>query len=331
LYNGRWQDILRGVNKRVLVTGAAGFIGFHAASALHARGDQVLGIDNFNEYYPSALKRARAEQLARLGVSVVQMDLNDPRLEAMAVEFQPTHVLHLAAQAGVRYSLEAPDAYLHSNINGFLRMLELVRHQGWPMIYASSSSVYGERDAGPFQVQDVTDQPTSLYAATKKANELMAYSYHKLYGLRLTGLRYFTVYGPWGRPDMAYYSFAEAILDHRPIALFHNGKAERDFTYVDDVVQGTLAALDLSADWALFNIGNSSPQPVSKLVDCLERSLGKKAVRQLQPAQKGDVSRTWAEIGESRKRLGYNPQTSLEEGISRFVEWLTAYRGSASK
>jgi UDP-glucuronate 4-epimerase len=319
------------MEKRVLVTGAAGFIGSHVAVALRQRGDRVLGIDNFNSYYDPRLKRARAARLRQQGIELSELDLSDgSRLEQLATDFQPTHLLHLAAQAGVRYSLEAPQAYLRSNIDGFLQMLELARrHPEWPMIYASSSSVYGERDAGPFRIEDLTDSPCSLYAATKKANELMAYSYHKLFGLRLTGLRYFTVYGPWGRPDMAYYSFAEAILQDRPITLFHKGQSERDFTYIDDVVQGTLAALDLSSGWALFNIGNSQPQPVSHLVDLLEQAIGKKAERQYSDAYQGDVPRTWADITTSHQQLGYEPRVSLETGVPRFVSWLKEYRSSA--
>jgi UDP-glucuronate 4-epimerase len=314
--------------KRVLVTGAAGFIGFHTCKQLHELGWAVLGIDNFNSYYSVSLKRARAEQLASLGIEVIELDLTEgQKLQALADRFKPTHLLHLAAQAGVRYSLEAPEVYLKANIDGFFNMLEVARrHPHCPMVYASSSSVYGEREAGPFGVNDPTDLPVSLYAATKKANELLAHSYHKIYGLRMTGLRYFTVYGPWGRPDMAYYSFGEAILAGQPIRLFHGGEAERDFTYVDDAVAGTIAALELGADWAVFNIGNGRPQPLLKLVEALELALGRPAIREFHGAHAGDVPRTWADLSESQRRLKFAPQISLEEGIRRFAQWLVTSR-----
>ncbi len=241
--------------KTILLTGAAGFIGFHTALALVKRGDTVIGLDNFNSYYSPKLKKERALQLRAHGIEVVEADINDrATLHGLFEEHPITDTLHLAAQAGVRYARKHPEAYLSSNIDGFLSILETLRlHPTVKLTYASSSSVYGRNEKTPFAVTDRTDQPANLYAATKKANELMAYSYHHLYDIPMTGLRFFTVYGPWGRPDMAYYSFTEKILKGEPIHLFNEGKMRRDFTYIDDVVRGTLAALDYDSGYEIFN------------------------------------------------------------------------------
>lgn len=313
--------------KNILITGAAGFIGSHVALALASRGDLITGLDNFNEYYDPQLKRNRAEILKKQGIVIHEEDLcNRKALEKLFSLGNFTHVLHLAAQAGVRYARTHPEAYLKSNIEGFLSLLEVARH--YPhikLIYASSSSVYGCNEKIPFSVDDRTDQPANLYAATKKANELMAYSYHHLYGIACTALRFFTVYGPWGRPDMAYYSFTKSILEGKPIHLFNHGRMKRDFTYIDDAVSGTIAALDLGADWEVFNIGNNQPEDLLTFVNILEKGLNKKAKIVLEPESPGEVAVTFADIEHSRKRLGFLPRVSLEEGLHRFLEWYRSY------
>lgn len=309
--------------KRVFITGAAGFIGFHAALFLQRRGDQVIGYDNFNAYYDPLLKRARAVDLANQGITVIKGDLNDREALQRAIEeHQTTHILHLAAQAGVRYSLDNPQAYLQSNIEGFLAILEICRkHPKIPLIYASSSSVYGLNQKIPFSIADRTDHQASLYGVTKKTNELMAHSYHHLFGLSVTGLRFFTVYGPWGRPDMAYFLFTKAILDNKPIDIYNHGKMLRDFTYIDDIVDGTAAAIDRSLPHATFNLGNNRPEELLKLISILEKELGRKALTNLLPMQPGDVVSTYADISESTAQLNYIPKISLEEGIAKFVKW----------
>lgn len=248
-------------NKRIFITGAAGFIGFHLAHHLHQRGDYVIGYDNYNTYYDPLLKRARATELAKRGVVIEEGDLNDPeKMRALIEEHNITHLLHLAAQAGVRYSLDNPHAYLESNVTGFLNLLEICRlHPHLPLIYASSSSVYGLNQHVPFAIKDRTDQQASFYGVTKKANELMAQTYHHLFGISVTGLRFFTVYGPWGRPDMAYFSFAHAIMNGHPIKVYSQGEMWRDLTYIDDIVAGTIAAIDRSLPCALFNLGHEHP------------------------------------------------------------------------
>ncbi len=309
--------------KTVLLTGAAGFIGFHTASALVKRGDSVIGLDNFNSRYSPALKRERAFLLKEKGIEIIEADLNDRETLHSLFEAHPfTDILTLAAQAGVRYSYKNPEAYLSSNIDGFLSILETLRH--YPdvkLTYASSSSVYGRNEKIPFSVTDTTDKPANLYAATKKANELMAYSYHHLYGIAMTGLRFFTVYGPWGRPDMAYYSFTEAIMKGEPIHLFNNGKMQRDFTYIDDVVQGTLAAIDHQGEYELFNLGNNRPIELLTFVSILEKELGRKANKIFEGPSAGEVEITYADITSSHEKLGFEPKTHLEEGLARFIEW----------
>ncbi len=318
--------------KKILVTGAAGFIGFHTALALKKRGDEVFGLDNFNDYYSPDLKEQRAKLLAEAGIEVVKGDVNDPELLSTLFERGPTHVLHLAAQAGVRHARKYPEAYLKSNIDGFLAILEQLKTRPEiPLIYASSSSVYGTNEKVPFSVDDRTDSPANLYAATKKTNELLAYSYHHIYGIKTTGLRYFTVYGPWGRPDMAYYLFTKSILEERSIHLFNHGKMWRDFTYIDDIVAGTIAALDLSAPYELFNLGNHRSEKLLDFVKILEELLEKKATLILEGPRVDEVERTYADIEKSRQLLNYRPTTKLKEGLAQFVDWYCAKtKGKAS-
>jgi len=315
------------LSKRVLITGAAGFIGFHVAQALKSRGDAAIGLDNFNAYYSPQLKQARATLLKQQGISIEIGDLlNRSLLQQMIKEHAITHIVHLAAQAGVRYSLEEPHAYIQANIEGFLNILELCRtHPHIPLIYASSSSVYGLNQKVPFALEDRTDAQASLYGVTKKTNELMAQTYHHLFGIHAIGLRFFTVYGPWGRPDMAYFSFTRAILENRPIEIYNHGKMKRDFTYIDDIVEGVLAALDLAPSQGIFNLGNHQPVELLYFVELLEKALGKTAKKVLRPMQAGDVVATYADIEESQQILGFNPKVSLEEGIPRFVKWYCDY------
>jgi len=330
-------------SKVVLVTGAAGFVGFHSAMALHRRGDGVLGVDNFNEYYPSTLKRDRQAQLELSGVHVVDADLNDAAaLEEIFSICQFTHVLHLAAQAGVRYAVHNPAAYVHSNIAAFVTLFEVIRKRpdmGGVMprvVYASSSSVYGLNTKVPFSEDDRVDRPASLYAATKKSNEMIAHTYNHIYGLSVTGLRFFTVYGPFGRPDMAYFSFASAIMAGRPIKIFQGpGGSElgRDFTYVDDIVVGCLSALDAAsangkgvAPVKVYNLGNTHPVNVSDFVGILEHHLGKAAKREYIPMPStGDVLLTHADVSKAMADLNYRPSTSLSAGLGKFVVWYKEY------
>jgi UDP-glucuronate 4-epimerase len=319
--------------KRIFITGIAGFIGFHLALSLKKRGDYVIGCDNFNSYYTPELKQERARLLAESGISVISCDIIDKtRIETELKNNLITHFVHLAAQAGVRYSLKAPEAYVHSNLNGFVQILEALRH--FPKIkltYASSSSVYGLNTKIPFAESDPVENPASFYGATKRANELIAHSYHHIHGIACTGLRFFTVYGPWGRPDMAYYSFSKAILDDEPIPVFGEGKQLRDFTYIDDIVKGTVAAIDLGAQCELFNLGNNTPVSVLDLISTLEMHLGKKTKISFQPSPPGDVPITYADIAKSRKVLGFEPKTSLKEGLKHFTEWYAEYHNLISK
>lgn len=313
--------------KRVLITGAAGFIGYHLAKTLSARGDAVIGLDNFNNYYSQDLKRAREAELQQCGVSIVHGDIQDASLlHSMIEQHQITHLVNLAAQAGVRYSLANPFAYIESNINGFLHVLEACRkYEGVKLIYASSSSVYGLNEESPFSIKDRTDHQASLYGVTKKSNELMAHAYHHLYNIPVTGLRFFTVYGPWGRPDMAYYSFCEAIEQGKPIKIFNHGKMRRDFTYIDDIVAGIVAAIDLESKCEIFNLGNCEPVDLLHFVQVIEEAMGKKAEKLFLPMEKGDVLETFAEIEESERRLNFKPATSIEKGIPLFVDWYKRY------
>ena len=331
---------------RVLVTGAAGFIGSALSARLLARGDQVLGFDNLNDYYDPTLKQARLARLSpQPGFSFVKASLEDrAALESAFSEFKPQRVVNLAAQAGVRYSLENPHAYIDSNIVGFTNILEACRHGGVEhLVYASSSSVYGANRKLPFSVQDPVDHPVSLYAATKKANELMAHTYSHLFALPTTGLRFFTVYGPWGRPDMALFLFTRKILAGEPIEVFNHGKHTRDFTYVDDIVEGVMRTLDRvaqpdpafdpvhpatatsSAPYRVYNIGNHQPVELSRYIEVIEDCLGRKAEKILLPLQPGDVPDTCADVEELARDTGYAPATSVEQGVARFVDWYRDY------
>lgn len=317
----------------ILVTGAAGFVGAHLTRALLARGEEVVGLDNLNPYYDPALKRARLAAMtagARPGrFRLHELDLADHAavLDLFARE-RPDRVVHLGAQAGVRWSLEQPFAYAAANVTGQLSILEGVRRAEGRVrhaVYASTSSVYGSRAAGAFAEDDRTDHPASLYAATKKAGEVMADSYASLYGLALTGLRFFTVYGPWGRPDMAVWLFTEAMTQGRPILLFNEGRMRRDFTFVDDIVAGILAVLDAPATGhRLYNIGNSRPEELGTLVTTLERLLGVAARRELRPMQPGDVPATFADVSAMARDFGWAPTTTLEQGLERWVAWWRA-------
>lgn len=323
-----------------LVTGVAGFIGFSVAQKLLARGDRVVGIDNLNDYYAPALKRARlaALQPHQNAFRFVECDIADSAaLRAATAEEPVTKIIHLAAQAGVRYSIDHPEPYAATNLTGHLNMLELARHTETleRMIYASSSSVYGGNTKLPFAEDDPVEQPVSLYAATKRADELMSISYSHLYGLPLVGLRFFTVYGPWGRPDMALWNFAKAITNRSPIRVFNHGDMQRDFTYIDDIVTGVLATTDdvpkVSADEGhrLYNIGNNNPETLMDLIGFLERELGQSAEKEFLPMQPGDVYSTYADITRISRDYGFKPTTSLEEGIRLFVDWFK--RTNASK
>lgn len=315
----------------VLITGAAGFIGFHVAQRLCQEGVPVVGLDNLSTYYSVALKRARLEKLRALPQFVfAPLDIVDkPALLSLCQDHAFTEVIHLAAQAGVRYSLEAPDTYAQANLVGFLNILEACRHHPVRhLIYASSSSVYGANAKLPFSVQDPVDHPLSLYAASKRANELMAHSYAHLFGVPATGLRFFTVYGPWGRPDMALYRFTQAMLAGEPIDLYNQGQMARDFTYIDDIVE-SLARLRLrpptplpdAAPCQLFNIGRGAPVALTDFIECLEQALGIKALRNPLPMQPGDAPRTWADIGALAQWIDYSPKVPVERGVAAFVAW----------
>jgi len=315
---------------KIFVTGTAGFIGMHVAEALLADGHEVVGLDNFNDYYDVSLKEARSARLeGRKGYTAVDGDLTDSELLAtLFKENRFDRVCHLAAQAGVRYSLENPSAYQKSNLEGHLNILEVCRHAKIPrLVYASSSSVYGGNKKVPFSESDPVDHPASLYAATKKANELMSHSYTHLYGLQTVGLRFFTVYGPWGRPDMAYWLFTKAMLKGEPIKVFNHGKMARDFTYITDIVAGVKAALvaDGLAPYGIFNLGNNQPENLMDFIKTLAGELGVEPKMEMLPMQAGDVPVTFADISKARKKLGYQPTTSMEEGLCRFVAWYKDY------
>ena len=319
----------------ILVTGCAGFIGHGVVRALLARGQAVLGIDNLNPYYDPRLKQDRLAQCAGAGFTFLPLDLADrPALAAAFAAHRPTRIVHLAAQAGVRYSFENPQAYVDSNVTGFLNLLECARAAGTVahLVYASSSSVYGANTKQPFAVGDPVDQPVSLYAATKRADELLAHVYALQFGLRLTGLRYFTVYGPWGRPDMAPLKFARAIFEGRPIEVYGQGEMQRDFTYIDDIVAGTLRALDEDTRFGtpphrLYNLGNHRPEALLHFIAVLERAIGRPAQRVLLPMQPGDVRATAADIDTSVRDLGWQPHTTIEQGLPPMVQWVQSYFG----
>ena len=334
---------------KILVTGAAGFIGFHTSERLLARGDTVVGLDNVNDYYDPTLKEARLARLqGQPGFAFVKMDLGDRAgIERLFAAERFDKVINLAAQAGVRYSLTNPHTYIDSNLVGFLHILEGCRHHGVQhLTYASSSSVYGANTAMPFSVHQNVDHPLSLYAATKKANELMAHTYSHLYGLPTTGLRFFTVYGPWGRPDMALFLFTKAILEGRPIDVFNHGQMRRDFTYIDDIVEGVIRTSDHTAPpnaawdsdcpdpatskapYRIYNIGNNNPVELMHLIGTLEQALGRTAVKNMLPMQLGDVPATYADVEALEQDVGFAPKTSIETGVARFVEWYRAYYGA---
>ena len=332
--------------RKCLVTGAAGFIGYHLCEALLARGDEVVGLDNLNDYYSVQLKRDRLAQLdGRDRFSFARIDLADREaMQALFREHAFAAVLNMAAQAGVRYSLQNPHAYVSSNLVGFLNVVEACRHNGVEhLVYASSSSVYGANTRMPFSTHDNVDHPVSLYAASKKANELIAHSYSHLYQLPTTGLRFFTVYGPWGRPDMALYRFTEAMLAGRPIDVYNHGRMRRDFTYIDDIVEAVVRVTDRpavpnahwtgdapdpatsAAPYRLYNIGNNRPVELTHLIETLEKCLGVKAKRNLLPMQPGDIPATYADVDDLADAVGFQPRTSIEDGVEKFVAWYRQY------
>ncbi len=336
-----WADALRG-GPPILVTGAAGFIGYFLCDRLLRAGVGVIGLDNMNDYYDPALKQARLAMLRQeAGFQFVEADIADSAaITDCFATHKPTHVVNLAAQAGVRHSIDNPSAYAASNLTGFLNILEGCRHNAVQhLVYASSSSVYGGNARQPFSTHHGVDHPVSLYAATKKANELMAHSYAHLYGLPATGLRFFTVYGPWGRPDMAYFKFADAIRAGRPIQIYNHGDMERDFTYVDDIVEGILRLIPCPATpddrfdpnapdpasswapWRVYNIGNRRREKLMDMVTILERELGREAVKEYLPMQPGDVTATWADIDDLETAVGFRPDTPLATGLARFARW----------
>jgi len=331
---------------KILVTGAAGFIGSFVSHALLDRGDEVVGLDNLNDYYDVSLKEARLARLSgREGFRFVRLDLADRAgMEKLFTDEGFDKVVNLAAQAGVRYSIDNPHAYIDSNIVGFLNVLEGCRDHGIKhLVYASSSSVYGANETMPFSVHDNVDHPVSLYAASKKANELMAHTYSHLYGLPTTGLRFFTVYGPWGRPDMAYFKFTKAILNGDPIDVYNHGKMQRDFTYIDDIVEGVLRVLDHTAEgnpdwdgkhpdpgssrapWRVYNIGNHQPVELMRFIEVLEDTLGSKAVKHMLPMQPGDVPATAADVDALMNEVGFRPGTRIDKGLKEFADWYREY------
>ena len=334
---------------KILITGAAGFIGYHVSKNLLNQGHEVVGIDNINNYYDVNLKYARLESLGIsredskpfLNTSIsntpsysfefTRMNIEDNRaLSKLFHNHMFDVVCHLAAQAGVRYSLENPSSYIQSNIVGFANILELCKEiKVKNLVYASSSSVYGLNKKIPFSVTDNVDQPISLYAATKKSNELMAYTYSHLYNIPTTGLRFFTVYGPWGRPDMAYFLFTKAILNNKPITVYNNGDMERDFTYIDDIVEGVVKVIKKPASkttpYLLYNIGNNKPVNLLSFIETIEEAIGKKAIKEFAPIQPGDVAITYADISNLMSNMGYAPKTNIEEGIKEFIAWYLSY------
>lgn len=312
----------------VLVTGVAGFIGLHLTKSLLEDGFNVIGIDNLNDYYDVELKKARLKEIVNYKNFVFEeVDItNRSKLKQIFLKFKPIKVINLAAQAGVRYSIENPYAYLDSNLVGFLNVIELCRHNNVKgLIYASSSSVYGNNSKVPFSVEDRVDNPISLYAATKKSNELIASTYSHLYGLNTTGLRFFTVYGPWGRPDMAMYIFTKNISQHKSIKVFNNGDMKRDFTYIDDIVLGIFSALKKNYLCEVFNLGNNKSENLMDMIKIIENNLGEKAILDFQPMQPGDVPESFADIDKSIELLNYKPNTDIIKGIPQFIDWYKKY------
>ncbi|OGJ59825.1 hypothetical protein A2881_01680 [Candidatus Peribacteria bacterium RIFCSPHIGHO2_01_FULL_55_13] len=330
---------------RILVTGSAGFIGFSVAQALLKRGDEVIGIDNFNEYYDPTLKVARNAILEKeKGFTLVRGDITDPKtldnaFDALTSSSDKsqiinrksqivTRVCHLAAQAGVRHSLDNPDIFLQDNVVGFNRIIEATRtHKIGGLIYASTSAVYGDNKEQPFSESHPVDHPISIYGFTKKANELQAYVYHSVYGVRSTGLRFFTVYGPWGRPDMALFLFTDAVMKGKTLPIFGHGKMQRDFTYIDDIVSGVIAAIDRNDPYEIYNLGGGKTEELMDYVSAVEKACGKEGKKEFLPMQIGDVVSTSADISKAQKMLGYKPKTRIEEGVKKFVDWYREYYG----
>ena len=331
---------------KILITGAAGFIGFHLSKKLLDESYQIIGIDNLNDYYDQSLKQSRLETLNKYeNFNFHKVDIKEKKqVDDIFAQYKPTYIINLAAQAGVRYSIENPYAYVDSNLIGFINILECCRnHPIKHLLYASSSSVYGGNKVAPFSTNHNVDHPVSLYAATKKSNELMAHTYSHLYNIPTTGLRFFTVYGPWGRPDMAYFSFTQDILAGKPIKVFNHGKMERDFTYIDDIVEGIVKLIDkvpvANKDWdesrndlstsfapyKIYNIGNNQPVKLMRFINALEDALGKEAEKIYVDMQPGDVIRTYADVSDLEKDIGFKPSTSIEEGIKKFVDWYKDY------
>ena len=311
--------------KRIFISGAAGFIGFNLSLALKKQNNFVIGIDNFNDYYDVNLKLQREKILNQNGIKIIHADLDDKILEEEIEKNQITHFVNLAAQAGVRYSFENPQAYIHSNISGFLNVLEaLKKHKNVKLVFASSSSVYGLNEKLPFSEKDQTDKQANLYGSTKKANESMAFAYHNLYNIDMLGIRYFTVYGPWGRPDMAYFKFTKSILEKKPIEIF-DPNMKRDFTYIDDAIDGTIKALDYCKGFEIFNIGSNNPINIEDFIKTIEARLNKKAIKKYSSIFKGEMGITYADISKSEKLLGFYPSTSIEYGIEKFITWYKDY------
>lgn len=318
----------------ILITGAAGFIGFHLSKRLLEQGCRIIGYDNINHYYDTALKEARLDILRQYeGFTFIKAALEDKEaLESVFTEHAPGVVINLAAQAGVRYSIDHPEEYIQSNVVGFFNVLECCRyHKPSLLLYASSSSVYGMNAKVPFSTEDRVDNPVSLYAATKKSNELMAYTYSHLYGYPAVGLRFFTVYGPYGRPDMAYFSFSRAIMEGKPVKIFNHGDLYRDFTYVDDIIDGMLAILEhpekIGGNYKIYNIGNSRPEKLMDFIGLLEEKLGREAVKEYYPMQPGDVYQTYADTSALERDFGFCPKTPLTDGLDQFVAWFREYQG----
>ena len=319
---------------KILVTGSAGFIGYHLCKSLLKDGYEVFGVDNMNKYYSTLLKTKRLENLlSKKNFSFRKISISDySGLQSVFEDFKPDKVVNLAAQAGVRYSLKNPHSYIDSNLLGFTNVLECCRHfKTKGLIYASSSSVYGGNLKIPFSIDHSVDKPISLYAATKRSNELIAFTYNHLFGIKSTGLRYFTVYGPWGRPDMAIYLFAEKINNGNSIDVFNYGDMQRDFTYIDDVINGTIASIEKNYDYEIFNIGNNKPENIIDIITLLEKGLGKKANIKMTSIQPGDVEKTYADIEYTREKLGYDPQIKIRKGIERFLLWFKIYNSSLGK
>ncbi len=309
--------------KKILITGISGFIGFHLARFLKKQNHFVIGIDNFNSYYDPKLKYSRKKILNDENIDVITADINDKKkLKELITKNDITHFIHLAAQAGVRYSITNPEMYLKSNINGFVSVLEVIKN--YPkikFIFASSSSVYGNNTKTPFSINDKTDNQVNLYGATKKANESIAYAYHHLYKISMIGLRFFTVYGPWGRPDMAYFKFTKNILEKKPIDIFNQGQMQRDFTYIDDIIEGISKTLDYKTNYEIFNLGNNNPIKLMEFISIIEKKLQMPAIKNFLINQKGEMLTTYADIEHSKNKLNYSPKTSIYNGMIKFIDW----------